>query len=70
MSSQLKGYKNLTEHQKQFFNETLTKHQDCLGDELKEKYTPVSVKGTNSNNVNVTFKNGEWLHYTSNHEWY
>ena len=65
----IKGYKKLTDNQKKIFDETYKKHQSCLGDKLKEQYTPVSVKELGTK-LKVIFKNGEWLHYTSNHEWY
>lgn len=67
---EIKGFTKLTNHQKNFFNSTLKKHQSILGDSLKERYTPVMVKALTPNSVKVTFKNGDWLHYTSNHEWF
>lgn len=66
----LRGYKGLTDYQRQFFNITLKRHQACLGDDLKKEYTPTGVKSLGPRKVKVTFKNGSWLNYTDNGEWY
>lgn len=66
----IKGYEKLTEYQKKIFDFTFNRHQSSLGSDAKEEYTPKSVKALSQTVLKVTFKNGQWLHYNANLDWY
>lgn len=65
----IKGYKELPEAHKTFFQQMFKRHQACLGSEAKIAFTPVSVK-LEKGYLKVSFKNSEWLHYSQNGTWY
>lgn len=64
----IKGYNKLTDQQKDIFDKTYEKHQECVED--KSKYIPISVKPITKTMLKVVFKNGDWYHYTSGLVWY
>lgn len=63
----IKGFRNLTKEQQKLFVSTYTEHLASI--ENKESWQAVSVTWEGSY-LKVTFKNGEWLHYTKSGEWY
>ena len=66
----IKGYDKLSEIQKKIFIYTFNRHHSSLGSAAKEEYTPISVKELSQTVLKVTFKNGQWLHYNANLDWY
>lgn len=71
MLEHVKGYKKLTEGQQKLFEAVFKRHNAGIGMEFKKEYMPVSVKWDNRGKfLKVVFKNGDWLHYTQNHDWY
>jgi hypothetical protein len=65
----VKGFNKLTPEQQAQFIKTHQRHQSGVGNDYKEGWTPVSVRPL-GRNLQVTFKNGEWLHYTPTGDWY
>lgn len=65
----VKGLNKLTPEQKESFFSTHKRHVSGVGNEYKEGWTPISVKPLGKN-LKVVFKNGEWLHYTPDGNWY
>lgn len=63
----VKGYNKLSKDQQQLFEKVYVKHMAVI--EKKENWIPTAVKWDKSY-LKVTFKNGEWLHYTHNEDWY
>lgn len=66
---EIKGFKSLTADQQALLIHTNTKHKAGVGMDYKDGWTPTSVKPLGKN-LKVTFKNGEWLHYTPDGSWY
>ena len=64
---EIKGFNSLTKEQQALFIRVHGKHMATLED--KEGWQPVRVKWEKTC-LKVTFKNGEWLHYTRSGEWY
>ena len=65
----VKGFSRLTLEQQELLLKTNAKHKAVVGNDYKDDWTPVSVSLL-GNNLKVTFKNGEWLHYTKSGNWY
>lgn len=66
---EIKGFKSLTADQQALLIRTNARHKDGVGMDYKDGWTPTSVKSLGKN-LKVTFKNGEWLHYTPDGSWY
>lgn len=66
---EVKGFNALTEDQQQLLIRTNKRHKAGVGTDYKDGWTPTSVKPL-GRNLKVTFKNGEWLHYTPEGTWY
>ena len=65
----VKGFSKLTPEQQQLLIRTNERHKSGVGSDYKDGWTPVSVKPLGKN-LKVTFKNGQWLHYTPRGDWY
>lgn len=65
----IRGFNKLTAKQQAILMNTNKKHKASVGADYKDGWTPVSVKPL-GRNLKVTFKNGEWLHYTPEGTWY
>ena len=65
----VEGYKDLTNAAKETFIRTYEIHNASLGIDLKSEYIPIKVMGQ-QDDLAIHFKNGAWLHYTTNNEWY
>ena len=63
----VRGFKNLTKAQQDLFTRVYKKHMAAIDNKKGWEPKQVSVYG---NCLKVTFKNGEWLHYTRLGEWY
>lgn len=63
----VKGYDKLSKGQQDLFVRVNAKHIATV--ENKSSWTPTNVKWDKTY-LKVTFKNGEWLHYTPGGEWY
>lgn len=63
----IKGFKKLTKEHQELFASTYKEHLASV--ENKESWQAVSVTWEGSY-LRVTFRNGEWLHYTKLGEWY
>lgn len=72
----VEGFKGLTQEQQELFKDTYIMHNSIVGLDYKEGWTPVKVdwvedeEDTRYSYLKVIFKNGDWLHYTKNKEWY
>lgn len=65
----IKGFNKLTASQKRGLIQINEKHKAIVGNDYKDGYTPISVKAA-GRNLEVRFKNGEWLNYTPEGTWY
>lgn len=65
----VRGFNKLTPEQQKLLIRTNKRHKAGVGSDYKDGWTPVSVKPLGKN-LKVTFKNGEWLHYTPNGDWF
>lgn len=65
----IKGFSKLTLEQQILLTELNIKHKSGVGNDYKEGWTPTSVEPI-GRNLRVTFKDGEWLHYTPEFTWY
>jgi hypothetical protein len=67
--TKVKGYDNLSQRQKEIFEDVFYRHNACFENpENKKGYTPVNVE-RDDNGVKVTFKNKCWLRYYANGTW-
>ncbi len=66
-NGKIKGFKKLTKEQQELFASTYAEHLASV--ENKERWEAVSVTWE-GNYLKVTFRNGEWLHYTKSGLWY
>lgn len=64
----IKGFNKLSKEQQEQLIRMNERHKAGVGNDYKEGWTPISVKGAGST-LKVTFKNGEWLHYYANGTW-
>jgi hypothetical protein len=67
--NEVEGYNKLSDDAKKVFERVYKAHNSAQGNDYKEKYIPTSVK-EHKEYLEVHFKDGEWLHYTANGEWY
>lgn len=65
----VKGFKKLSEEQRQLLISTHKRHLAAVGNDYKLGYTPIDVKAAGRKLI-VHFKNGEWLHYAADGTWY
>lgn len=65
----VKGFNKLTKEQQDLFINVHSRRIKGVGHEYKDDWTPISVEPLGKN-LKVVFKNGEWLHYTPNYDWY
>ena len=65
----VEGYDKLSDIAKKTFERVYKAHNSSQGNDYKERYIPVRVK-EHKDHLEVHFKDGEWLHYTSSGEWY
>lgn len=65
----VKGFNKLTKEQQELLINTNKRHKAGVGLDYKDGWTPTSVRPLGKN-LKVTFKNGDWLHYTPNGDWY
>ncbi len=63
----IKGFKKLTQEQQELFASTYAEHLASV--ENKESWQAVSITWEGSY-LKVSFRNGEWLHYTKSGVWY
>lgn len=61
------GYSKLAIEDQEILKKVYMKHMECI--ENKSLWELKSVKAVGSY-LKVTFKNGEWLHYTRSGTWY
>lgn len=67
--SKVKGYNNLSDKDKKIFRDTYEIHNSIHGLDYKEEWIPEFVEPYGET-LKVVFRNGKWLHYTKNNEWY
>ena len=65
----VRGFSRLTQEQQELLIRTNKRHKDVAGTDYKEGWTPINVKPI-GRNLKVVFKNGEWLNYTPDGNWY
>lgn len=65
----IKGFNKLTPGQQELLIRTNKRHKAGVGIDYKDGWTPISVEPI-GRNLKVVFKNGEWLHYTQNGDWF
>lgn len=63
----VKGYKRLTKGQQELLERVYEKHMREVEDESKWEIKSVIWERSY---LRVSFKNGEWLHYSINGNWY
>lgn len=61
------GYRKLSVSKQELFKQVYEKHMECVGDRASWQVKSVAWVDTY---LKVTFKNGEWLHYTRSGTWY
>lgn len=64
----IKGFSKLTKEQQSLLITVNARHKAGVGTDYKDGWTPIGVKPL-GNNLKVTFKNGDWLHYYANGTW-
>ena len=67
--NEVKGYSRLSEEAKELFEYTYKRHNSIQGTDYKTDWLPIEVKEC-KDHLRVIFKNGQWLHYTSNKDWF
>lgn len=65
--SVIKGFSKLSTRQQELFNRVHARHMDDVEDKAAWEPKCISFK---DGYLKVTFKNGEWLRYTTGGEWY
>lgn len=65
----IRGFHKLTPEQQRLLLETNARHKAGVGSDYKDGWTPISVEPLGKN-LKVVFKNGKWLHYAPNGDWY
>lgn len=72
----VEGFCKLSPMQQKLFIETYKIHNSIVGTDYKEGWRPIKVRWVENKENNkysylrVDFKNGDWLHYTQNKDWY
>lgn len=69
----VKGYAQLTDEQKQLFDETYKAHLSMMGNDTKAKHQEQNIEeikwDKNKKCLKVYFDNGDWYHY-EDCKWY
>lgn len=69
-----KGYNQLTDRQRDLFDQVYSRHYASMGTEKRQNYTRGDIKeikwDSRENCLRVYFLNGEWFHYDTKGEWY
>ncbi len=63
----IKGYLKLEKWQQDLFESVYKSHMACVGN--KDNWIVKSISWEKTY-LKVSFKNGEWLHYTKSGTWY